>query len=150
MAAALLAVAALLLAVTLIAMCGEPAFSDLKPAPPVPGAWASKVAPLSIINAAVNSLLRSGIRKDHFRNFSVPLIDRGPTLSRPMRLQRSGQAPDHPIGPGLYQTYPWTILLGVSRSGIDNGIYGPGPVDNFTMPVLKPRVEVIPESNDEH
>jgi len=62
-----------------------------------------------------------------------------PPVEVPERHPPSGRLP-----PGVYQTYPYTILLMAPRSGIDDRILAQPPNPNSKMPVIKPHIEVVP------
>ena len=51
--------------------------------------------------------------------------------------------PTH-LRPGVYQTYPYAMIVRVPGSGIDDGILGNIPNANSSMPRINPRVEAVP------
>jgi len=71
--------------------------------------------------------------------------NQGFVFSRPTPIDLY-QRPGHQLlTPGVYQTYPYTIILVVPKKGIDDRILANVPRTNSSMPVLKPHVEVIPK-----
>ncbi|MGH7993027.1 MAG: hypothetical protein ACREDQ_05890, partial [Limisphaerales bacterium] len=61
----------------------------------------------------------------------------------PLLALRSGH---QSLPPGVYQTYPWTIILVVPGAITDNGDFIVKPNTNSAMPIIKPHVEVVPKS----
>jgi len=54
--------------------------------------------------------------------------------------------PSAQLSPGVYETRPYTMMVIVPGSGIDDRILGMTPDANFPMPIIKPHVEVVPKS----
>jgi hypothetical protein len=55
-------------------------------------------------------------------------------------------SPPPPLEPGIYQTYPYTIIIIVPRKGIDEQIFGEVPNAELGMPEINPQIDVIPKS----
>jgi hypothetical protein len=99
--------------------------------------------PSSILSPAGNV---PGIHLNYSHPFNGSKDDKGFTLAGPTPMDLSKQCPGQPLQPGVYQTYPWTIILAVPKRGIDEGIFGNPPSTNSQMPVINPHVEAVPSS----
>ena len=53
-------------------------------------------------------------------------------------------SPPPPLEPGVYQTYPYTIIIISTGSGIDEQSIHEVPNDNSRMPRIVPDLKVIP------
>ena len=54
--------------------------------------------------------------------------------------------PPLPLPAGVYQTYPYTIIIVVPERGIDDQSIIGMPDTHSRMPIIKPHVGVIPKS----
>jgi len=62
----------------------------------------------------------------------------------PLYLDKS--LTNQPLQPGVYQTYPWTIIVVVPGVGRDGQDFVVRPNTNSPMPIVTPHVEVVPKS----
>jgi len=54
--------------------------------------------------------------------------------------------PSAPLSPGVYETKPYTMMVIVPGSGIDDRMLGATPGANSKMPVINPHIEAVPMS----
>ena len=71
-----------------------------------------------------------------------------PMLPEPKLPLLARQSDNQSPPPGVYQTYPWTIILVVPGPQHDDGsVLGPGNTNGLSrMPIINPHVEVVPRS----
>ena len=67
-------------------------------------------------------------------------------FSKPTPLDLNQQPTPHLLPPGVYQTYPWTIILVVPGAGMNARDFTVKPDTNSPMPIIIPHVEVVPIS----
>jgi hypothetical protein len=70
-------------------------------------------------------------------------LDPDNIYANPMLLAR--QTDHQPLPPGVYQTYPWSIILVVPPRGIDDRSVLNMQITNSPMPAIEPPVEVLPK-----
>ena len=137
---AILAIAALMLGATLVLTGGE-----TSPAPPLTGMVSTnqilvppKPAPIHQDSLLTPHPLSLTINNQPANQLLAP--------SKPTPIYLDKRSDNQPLQPGVYQTYPWTIILIVPGRGIDDEILAVKPNTNSIMPILKPHVEVVPKS----
>jgi len=148
LAPALLAVAALLLGTTLLLTCAEPtsvplgfnlAAVDQNPGPSTP-------APVGLYQQPT-PCLPAGIHPADPQSFESLLPGSNVLLPKPTPLDLDNPPTSPaPLQPGVYQTYPYTIIVVVPGVGSNGRDFVVKPNTNSPMPIVKPRVEIIPKS----
>jgi len=66
-------------------------------------------------------------------------------LSEPTPIYLDKQSDKQPLRPGVYQTYPWTIILVVPGPETHTQYFAVKPGTNSPMPIIQPHVEVVPK-----
>ena len=105
---------------------------------------ASDASAVALTKALTERLPNAGIHEGQPKVLDKPERGNGFTLSQPRSLYLDKDAYNQPLTPGIYQTFPYTIILGVPGRGIDNGILGTASTNNFNMPVIRPRIRAVP------
>jgi hypothetical protein len=138
--AAILAVVTLILGATLVLTCDEP--SSISPSFKIPSPDRSFVfsKPTPIYP---DKLPTTYPLSPPFNTLST---DRSSVFSKPPPIYLDKSPTSQPLPPGVYQTYPYTIILIVPGRGIDDRIVVEPPNANSKMPRIKPPMKVIPLS----
>lgn len=145
--AAILAVVTLALGATLVRTCSEPSSGSPSFSIPSTGQSFAFSAPASIQPGKPQTLLlRPGVHQSHSPSSDVLPKDRDFVLSKPVPLHLDKLPYPTHLPPGVYQTYPYTIILMVPGTGMDDRIFGEIPNANSRIPTLNPHVEVVPKS----
>jgi hypothetical protein len=78
---------------------------------------------------------------------NIPSTSQGfaPLKPTPIYLDKL-PTPPPPLKPGVYQTYPYTIIIITPGRGIDDQSIVEIPNANSKMPVIKPHLKVVPLS----
>ena len=145
----MLAVGALILGVTLVLTCAGPSalspvtedvlISQIPLSSRSPVIYPEKLEPL-------RSQLQPGSNQIPFPPSDTLTKDHIFTPFKPMPLSLAERPQNCPLPPGVYQTYPWTIILVVPGTGIDDRILANPPDTNSFTPIIKPHVEVVPKA----
>ncbi|HXR48157.1 MAG TPA: hypothetical protein VN784_12030 [Candidatus Limnocylindrales bacterium] len=143
---AILAVAVLVFGVTVVLTCSQPpATADvltgqsfLLPKSFLPMGLENLPTSLSPLQFDPDHLAFPPARQLNPSDTDTPSEPKLPLLAKRSEHQS--------LAPGVYQTYPWTIILVVPERGIDDWSILPRTGTNSLMPVIKPRVEVIPKA----
>jgi hypothetical protein len=70
----------------------------------------------------------------------------GPVISKPIPVDIDELPTQCSLPPGVYQTYPWTIILVVPGAETHLRCFAVKPDTNSPMPIIKPHLEVVPKS----
>lgn len=147
LAPAILVAAALMLGTTLVLNCAEPSsvvpplvststdlnFDQLKP------------ASMFLYPQPTRDLPHPGIHQADSQSFKTGPIDRGPVSSQATPIYLDNQPkPAVPLQPGVYQTYPYTIIIVVPDADAYIRYAVVKPDSNFPMPIINPHLEVVP------
>jgi len=146
---AMVAVATLVLGATLVLTCAEPSSDSPSFNISAPDRNFVFSTPVSIHpGEPPNShSLQPGIHQSNSPSFDILPKNRGFVLSKPAPIYLDKlPTPPPPLQPGVYQTYPWTIIIIAPGSGIDDRIFGESPNARSQMPRIKPHVKAIPLS----
>lgn len=92
--------------------------------------------------------LQPGIRQTNSPSSDLLPKDRGFVLAKPVPIYLDKQLWNQPLRPGVYQTYPYSIILVVpGRMHDDSSVLGAGNTNNiFKMPIIRPHLKVIPRT----
>jgi hypothetical protein len=143
---AMLAVAALMLGAILVLTCTQPPAAANIPTSQ-PSVFTNSSLPIDLGKPPTSpSPFQPGADQFTFPSPNTLPKDQIFAPSKPTPLLALRQ-PDHqPLQPGVYQTYPYTIILVVPGRGIDDRILANAPNTNSPMPIITPHVEVVPKS----
>ena len=146
---AILAVAALMLGATLVLTSGEP--SSISQSVDVPSIDRSFVfstpASICLDQQPTARLLHPGVHQADPQSLKTLSTGENAVPSRPAPICLDQlPTPPSPLQPGVYKTYPWTIILVVPGAVTENGDFIVKPDTNSPMPIIKPHVEVVPQS----
>jgi len=146
---AILAVAALMLGATLVLTSGEP--SSISQSVDVPSIDRSFVlstpASICLDQQPTARLLHPGVHQADPQSFKTLSTGRSAVPSEPIPIYLDKLSTPPPLlQPGVYQTYPWTIILVVPGAETHLRYFAVKPDTNSPMPIIKPHVEVVPKS----
>jgi hypothetical protein len=155
--AAMLTVVTLMLGATLVLTCGES--STVSPSFNIPSPDRGSVfsVPTSIYpdKQPTPHPLRPGVHQTDPSSFNTYSRDPNSVFSNPTPITiwlgnpfylNKLPTPPPPLLAGVYQTYPWTIIIVVPGRGIDDRIIVELTNTNSKMPIIKPHLEVVPLS----
>ena len=148
LAPALLAFAALVLGTTLVLTCAEP--------PSVPpginrtameqNPGLSTPATLGLYPQPTPPLYCPGVHQTDPQSFEILPTGRSAVPSQPTPLDLDNlPPPPPPLLAGVYQTYPYTIIIIEPARGIDDRSIIGVPYTDSRMPIIKPHLEVVPK-----
>src|SRR5690348_9624065 len=143
---AILAFAALLFGTTLVLTSGDaPSVSpSFDTASSNRSSVFSKPAAICLYQPVTPGLLQPGVHEADPQSLKTFSADRSAVPSRPTPVYLGRLPTASPLQPGVYQTYPWTIILVVPGGVTENGDFIVKPNTNSPMPIIRPRVEVVP------
>jgi len=78
--------------------------------------------------------------------FNIPSPDQILAVSKPTPVYFDKSSPTQPLQPGVYQTYPYTIILIVPGGSIGDRCFIEIPNANSKIPSISPDLKVIPMS----
>jgi hypothetical protein len=107
----------------------------------------STPAPLGLYQQPTPRLPDHGVRQTNAQS-TIALFrpERGPLRAYPLDLDNLPPPPP-PLPAGVYQTYPYTIIIIiVPGRRIDDRIIIGMPDTHSPIPIIKPHVEVVPKS----
>ena len=148
--AAILAMAALIIGVTAALTCAEPTTMG--------GVSIGRTSsfPQSSMPFDLGNMPTSPQSGSNLFSFPVPgafpkgfiLTPIEPELPEPRLPLLARQSDNQSQPPGVYQTYPWTIIIVVPGPQHDDfSVLGPGNTNGLSrMPIIKPHLEVVPKS----
>lgn len=147
LAPAILVAAALMLGTTLLLNCAEPSSA----LPPVVSTSTdlnfdrSKPASMFLYPQPTRDLPHPGIHQADPQSFKTGPIDQGPVSSQPTpNYLDNPPTPTAPLQPGVYQTYPYTMIIVVPDADAYIRYVVVKPDSNFPIPIIKPQLDVVP------
>ncbi len=144
---AILALAGLMLVATLVLISGAPSSISQSFGIPStdPSFVLSKPASICLYQQPAPRLLYPGVQQADPQSLKTFPTGRSAAPSRPVPIYLDKlPTPSAALLPGVYQTYPWTIILVVPGAVTENGDFIVKPNTNSPMPILRPPVEVVP------
>ena len=149
LAPALLAVAALMLGTILVLTCANSP-SVLRPLDnPLTdlNLDLSNPASMFLYQQPTPDSPHPGVHQVDPQSTITPFPSRSAVPSQPTPLDLDNlPPPPPPLLAGVYQTYPYTLIIVGPERGIDDRSIIGIPNNNSPMPIVKPHVEVIPKS----
>jgi hypothetical protein len=110
-----------------------------------PGLTAAMLA-ITALMLGATLVLTCGELSSPSPSFGTASMDQRFVSSKPTPIYLDKSITSQPLQPGVYQTYPYTIILIVPGRGIDDRSFAEIPNANSKMPIIKPPVKVIPLS----
>jgi|SRR5579859_2981432 len=144
---AILALAGLMLGATLVLISDEPpSISRSFGIPSIDQSFVlSKPASIYLHQQPVPRLLYPGVAQADPQSLKTFPTGRTAAPSQPVPIYLNKlPTPSAALQPGVYQTYPWTIILVVPGAVTENGDFILKPNTNSLMPIIRPHVEVVP------
>ncbi|HLZ53727.1 MAG TPA: hypothetical protein VKS19_04530 [Verrucomicrobiae bacterium] len=144
---AILALAGLMLGATLVLISDEPpSISRSFGIPSIDQSFVlSKPAPIYLHQQPAPRLLYPDVPQADPQSLKTFPTGRSAAPSRPVPIYLDKlPTPSAALQPGVYQTYPWTIILVVPGAVTENGDFILKPNTNSLMPIIRPHVEVVP------
>lgn len=144
--ATILTVATLVFGVTLVSICHEP--SSCAPSLGIHSTGHSLAfSVLALIQPGESQILhpRSELHQHNSPSSDLLPKDRNSVSSKPVPLHLDKLPASPHLRPGVYQTYPYAMIVIVPGGRIDDVILGDKPDTASKMPIIKPHVDVIPK-----